>query len=382
MRLDVSGNLRTRYPDISDYCGFCCHVAVPTKPGEARSLRFRLEDNIDVWLRLDTSKPDKEQRELAKEIFNYLPHTDRITQSLFHLYQSTLGAPLEALSRRKPVGSKLQERILIGEQAAKPIASLIMVCSDAVQLRQFCCHLAKDEDLGAIELIVVCINPITATELAATARYCCDLFSLSAMVLVASAPLEIAEACNAAAALAMAPLLLFIEEGIIPSSTTLVRTLKEKLDSQKSMAAVGAHALLYDGTPLHFGVAARPSTGLPGFMLAQSIHTRLRTTGNTSLLATELLMSPCRAIRKRNFEACGGLDTRFFNVDIAWQALSLQLTASGSKLAIDTDATVWQRNFAARANTTVRTPGDFLYYFDVWLATGLRSKQPTTESGT
>lgn len=137
---------------------------------------------------------------------------------------------------------------------AKPALSLVIPLTERTRvLRCRAGQFATDPAMADVEVIFTAADPRTWWRVEASLRDLLASYTQGARVVVASRPCRHAEALNAGASIARAPLLTFCGADSVPEERGWIAKLKNTLSARRQCGVVGARILFEDHSLAHAG---------------------------------------------------------------------------------------------------------------------------------
>lgn len=342
-RADVLQAFADRFFGLTDMLGFVCHVALPTRPGESRSMRIHFgNDQDDVWLTLESTPDQTDGVRLIQQILAFIPSPEKMHHQLYRLFDECLGEPISFISShmRSPVPDISQRQF--GIPPKQPFVSIIVPLYGRCDfVRHQLAHFVDDPDFEHVDLIYVIDDPSLIAQTHEMAARYFPLFCIPFRLVWYDRNLGFAGANNVGAKMARSDTLLLLNSDVLPQKNGWITTLHRALTSLPQAGAVGPLLEFYDGSVQHAGMYPKYNDSLPGFLFNTHPGKGLSWTKSEEPSEHPMLTGACLMIRKADYEAVGGLDEGYLMGDFEDSDLCLQLRKMGYTLWLVPEAKLW-----------------------------------------
>ncbi len=211
-----------------------------------------------------------------------------------------------------------------GTGPASPAVTIIVTLESGELIEHQLSHFANDPAVRAADLIFLLSNPAHAEKLAVSAARLTRIYGVPFRLVVPTALLTHALARNAAAALALAPVLVFLASSVFPDRAGWLAPLL----AANPDGAAGAKLLREDDTLAHAGVAflRNASTWVP-----RSRFRGLQRHLPDACIGADVpaLSGACFAVSRECFEKVGGLSAAYATPQLDEADFFLRLAALG-----------------------------------------------------
>lgn len=371
IRKDVFETYSGQFPNIPRRCGFLLYVPWPTQKNDTRAICFHYPERGDVWLRLPLIEHDAASIQLIKKMLNVIPNPGLHTHYLYELFETGLGAALEAvnqqrLAQARPIDETLESR-QFGMPPEAPTSSVIVPLYGRCDfMRHQLAHFADDPDMQASDLIYVVDDTRIleqTLDLAASYQW---LFDVPFRVVWYDRNLGFAGANNAGVSQARAERVLLLNSDVIPQQPGWLSTLEQALDESQDAGAVGPLLQFADASTQHAGMHPRRDPKLPGFLVNAHPGMGQQWEGPATPLEQPMLTAACLMLRKRDYDACGGLDEGYVVGDFEDSDLCLNLRTAGQKLYVVPAARLWHLERQSQGLDNVANVRQLITLFNAW----------------
>lgn len=316
--------------------GFLAHLAeAGLPPGAAQlALELRLASGRRVTL---TAPPADLAPQAARDLVLVAVPPELADDALL---AGCIAPVVARLQRSAMAPGAAPERIAFGAAARRhAVARLVIpLWRNLSFLRAQLAGFARDAAFGgatAPELVYVLDSPEQRAEATALLRGLSALHDLPLALLVQDRNRGYAAACNAGAAGAAAPLLVFLNSDVVAESPGWLAALRRRLARDARLAVVGPKLLYPDGAIQHAGlVFARDARGgwasnhaFKGWPRRHPPACRAR--------RVPAVTGAALAVRRAAFEAAGGFCTDYVLGDFEDSDLCLRLRAAGHEIAYE-----------------------------------------------
>lgn len=342
LRMDVAENLRARFSQVDDWCGYICHAPMPTMAGQPRVLCFDFGALGEVYLKIPAHKLEVDGTELIKEMLGMIPAPDRMRHQLYGLFSRGLGQAIEAVNRsRPPFGGRIEEAQYGTPNDTADISVIVPLYGRFDFLRHQLAQFADDADFGRVDLVYVVDDPaILSQTLELAARYQ-PLFGLPFRVVWYGENRGFAGANNIGARVARGDYLVLLNSDAFPRHPGWLGTLQTALDELPDAGAVGPLLQFADDTIQHAGMYPRRDPLLPGFLLNTHKAMGMTWEGGDEPSEHPMLTAACLMLRRADYEALGGFDEGYVIGDFEDSDLCLALRKQGKRLWLVPQARLW-----------------------------------------
>ncbi|BDG71948.1 glycosyltransferase family 2 protein [Roseomonas fluvialis] len=271
---------------------------------------------------------------MARDLVLRAAHPAAVTPALLDECIGPVASRLHQAALREASGAPAV--IASGTALGRPTASLIVPLYRNLRFLRFqLAAFARDAELRRADLIYVLDSPEQRAEVEHLLRGMAAMLDLPLRLVVMRRNAGYAAACNAGAAVARAPMLLFLNSDVLPDAPGWLGRMRARLGRDRRIAAVGPKLIFDGGTIQHAGLLFR--RGEDGLWLndhyckgfprhhPDAQHAR-RVPGVTG---AALL------VRRAAFEAAGGFCTDYIVGDFEDSDLCLKLRAAGHAIAYE-----------------------------------------------
>lgn len=211
-----------------------------------------------------------------------------------------------------------------GTAPASPTVTIIVTLESGELIEHQLSHFANDPAVRAADLVFLLSNPAHAEKLAAAAARLTRIYAVPFRLVVPTTPLTHALARNTAAALALAPVLVFLASSVFPDRPGWLAPLL----AANPDGAAGAKLLREDDTLAHSGVTflRNASTWVP-----RSRFRGLQRHLPDACIAADVpaLSGACFAVSRECFEKVGGFSAAYATPQLDEADFFLRLAALG-----------------------------------------------------
>jgi GT2 family glycosyltransferase len=308
--------------------GFVAHLPAAALPAAQIALELRLGAGTHLLLPAPPGLlPPERARELVLAAVDPALADDA-------LLDACLSPAVERLQAAAMAPGAPAEQRGFGMPPARPAVSLVIpLWRNLSFLSAQVAAFARDPALRSAEILYVLDSPEQAAEVAARLAGLSLLHGIGLRLLVQDRNRGYASACNAGAAAAQAPLLLFLNSDVLPEAPGWLAPLRRALARDARVAAAGPKLLFPDGAIQHAGMAHAPLPG-GGWGCAHPFkgwprhHPPACRARRVAALTGAALL-----VRRAAFEDAGGFDTGYVLGDFEDSDLCLTLRAAGNALA-------------------------------------------------
>lgn len=316
-----------------DRPGFLAHLPGMDPAGTAQwRLAARLAGGSEIEV---TAPPGLMPAHLARDLVLRAAHPSAVGPALLDDCIGPAAAALHDAARR--TDSDKPEVIAFGPApGAKPRASLIVPLYRNLRFLRFqLAAFARDAETHAADLIYVLDSPEQRHEVEHLLRGMAAMHDLPLRLVVMPRNGGYAAACNAGAAVASAPTLLFLNSDVLPAMMGWLGRMLARLRRDRRLAAIGPRLLFDDGSVQHAGLLFRRDDdgiwfndhyckGYPRLHPEAGRPCRVPAVTGAALL-----------VRRAVFEASGGFCTDYIVGDFEDSDLCLKLRAAGHEIAYE-----------------------------------------------
>jgi GT2 family glycosyltransferase len=318
--------------------GFLAHLpaADPARTAQWR-LAVRLAGGAEIAL---AAPPGLMPAATARDLVLRAAHPDAVGPALLDDCIGPAAARLHAAALAAAAGAT--EVLGFGPAPHRPAASLVIPLYRNLRFLRFqLAALARDPGLRRAELIYVLDSPEQRAEVEHLLRGMSDLLGQPVRLVVMPRNGGYAAACNAGAAAARAPALLFLNSDVLPVHPGWLAPMLARLGRDHRLAAIGPKLIFDGGTVQHAGLLFR--RGADGLWLNDHYGKGfprhhpdvLRPRRVPGVTGAALL------VRRAAFEAAGGFSTDYIVGDFEDSDLCLKLRAAGQDIAYEPRAELY-----------------------------------------
>ncbi|MBR0672407.1 glycosyltransferase [Neoroseomonas soli] len=315
-----------------DRPGFLAHLAGADPAGMAQwrlALRLRGGGTVEV-----TAPPGLMPAAVARDLVLRAVHPSAADAALLDSCIAPAAALLHAAAQREAAGTP--EHLSYGSPPARPRASLIVPLYRNLRFLRFqVAALARDAETCATDIIYVLDSPEQRQEVDHLLRGMSAMLGLPLRLLVMPRNGGYAAACNAGAAVARAPALLFLNSDVLPAGAGWLGAMLARLGRDSRLAAVGPRLLFDDGSIQHAGLLFR--LGQDGTWLNDHYCKGYPRHHEDALRARRVPAVTGAALlaRRAAFERAGGFCTDYIVGDFEDSDLCLRFRAAGGGIAYE-----------------------------------------------
>lgn len=367
IREDVYQTYHSKYPNISEDCGYFCLAPMPTRGGEPRSITYDFGELGSTTLKVPTDKSATNGQELIKEIFNMFHAPDRMMNQLYKLFNHGLGQAIEIISKNNEQPELVLSEKQFGEPVEGPTYSVIIPLYGRYDfIRHQLAQFADDPDFGQTDLIYVVDDPeILGPTLQLAARYQ-QLFGIPFRVVWYGVNLGFAGANNMGVKAARSDQLVLLNSDVIPQHTGWLTTLSQALENLPDAGAVGPLLQFGDGSIQHAGMYPRTEQQLPGFLLNTHRKMGMAWDGDTKPSEHPMLTAACLMMRTEDYRDLGGFDEGYVIGDFEDSDLCLALRNRGKRLWLTPEARLWHLERQSQNLDAVASQRQLLTLYNGW----------------
>jgi GT2 family glycosyltransferase len=166
---------------------------------------------------------------------------------------------------------------------------------------------------------------------------------------------------------ARTPLLLMMNSDVLPQHTGWVSTLRKGLARLPRCGMVAPLLQYADGSVQHAGMAATRQFANPDLIFSMHPGKGTAWEGSEKPSAHPLLTGACLLLRKKDFDAVGGLDEGYLVGDFEDSDFSLRIRALGKQLYLVPAAKLWHLERQSQyLGANVRGVRDMLTLYNAW----------------
>jgi GT2 family glycosyltransferase len=335
-RPDLSERFRKApFGDAGLRPGFLAHLpaADPARTAQWR-LAVRLAGGAEIDL---AAPPGLMPAAAARDLVLRAAHPDAVGPALLDDCIGPAAVRLHAAALAEAAGAP--EIIAFGPTPCRPAASLVIPLYRNLRFLRFqLAALARDPECRRAEIIYVLDSPEQRAEVEHLLRGMSDLLDQPLRLAVMPRNGGYAAACNAGAAAAHGPALLFLNSDVLPAQPGWLGRMLARLGRDRRLAAIGPKLIFDGGTVQHAGLLFR--RGVDGLWLndhyGKGFPRRhpdvLRPRRVPGVTGAALL------VRRAAFEAAGGFSTDYIVGDFEDSDLCLMLRAAGHEIAYESRA--------------------------------------------
>lgn len=259
-RIPVSAPLH-RFPrtDVAQHygtdgrtAGFAGFVALPGEAAPSFQHRFELALRSGELLHLVAPQQPATAAEARNAVLGTVPAQHLTDQALAEV----VGPPAAILHARHMTTRQAPEVIEFGTQVARPAVSVVIPLYKVLDFLRFQLGaFAVDPAMAEAELIFVLDSPEQRGQVEHLLRGLHALYAMPMRLVVMSANFGFAAASNAGAALARGRHVLFLNSDVVPDRNGWLPVLRQALEADARLAAVGPKLLFDDDSLQHAGLS-------------------------------------------------------------------------------------------------------------------------------
>ncbi|MBR0681719.1 glycosyltransferase [Roseomonas eburnea] len=321
-----------------DRPGFLAHLAGIDPVGMAQwrlALQLRGGGAVEV-----TAPPGLMPPAVARDLVLRAAHPSAVEPALLDACIAPAASLLHAAALREATGSV--EELAYGTAPARPRVSLIIPLYRNLRFLRFqVAAFARDPQTHGTDLVYVLDSPEQRHEVDHLLRGMATMLGLPMRLLVMPRNGGYAAACNAGAAAARAPALLFLNSDVLPAGEGWLGAMLGRLGRERRLAAVGPRLLFDDGSIQHAGLLFRRGQdevwlndhyckGYPRHHAEAARPRRVPAVTGAAMLA-----------RRAAFERAGGFCTDYIVGDFEDSDLCLRFRADGGEIAYEPAAELY-----------------------------------------
>lgn len=312
--------------------GFVAHLPGIDPAGTVQwRLALRFAGDGEALL---TAPPGLLPPDAARDLTLRAVHPSAADTALLDAVIMPAATALHRAARHQASGAP--EVIACGTAPMRPRASLIVPLYRNLRFLRFqLAAFARDAECRGAELIYVLDSPEQRQEVEHLLRGMASMLGIGLRLLVMPRNGGYASACNAGAAVARAPALLFLNSDVLPTGAGWLGRMLTRLARDRRLAAVGPRLLFEDGSIQHAGLLFR--LGEDGIWLNDHYckgyprqHPAARMARSVPAVTGAALL-----VRRAAFEQAGGFCTDYILGDFEDSDLCLKLRAAGGEIAYE-----------------------------------------------
>lgn len=312
--------------------GFVVHLpaADPARTAQWRLvLRLTGGEEIEV-----AAPPGLMPAAVARDLVLRAAHPSAVTPALLNDCIGPAAARLHQAALREAAGTP--DVIAFGTPLRRPSATLVIPLYRNLRFLRFqVAAFARDAELRRAELVYVLDSPEQRAEVEHLLRGMAAMLDLPMRLVVMPRNAGYAAACNAGAAVAGAPLLLFLNSDVLPDAPGWLGRMRARLTRDRRIAAVGPKLIFDGGTIQHAGLLFR--RGEDGLWLNDHYCKGFPRHHPDAQRARRVpgVTGAAMLVRRAAFEAAGGFCTDYIVGDFEDSDLCLKLRAAGHEIAYE-----------------------------------------------
>lgn len=366
-RADVAKSLAPRYPDITEFCGFICHIPLPTKAGDCRLLEIELGDDSSQWLRIALPGEQLKGLSLIKNVLERVEASDSMRATLFTLLDKHLGEAIQSINASRPAFSGQIVEQQFGKPPENPKVSIVVPLYGRYDfVRYQLSHFADDPDFRDIDLIYVIDDPAIAARTNELATVYQPVFDLPFRTLSYGTNLGFAGANNIGVRAARGEVVVLCNSDVLPKQPGWVGLLRQALDTLPGAGAVAPLLQFADDSVQHAGMVPQRKTYLPGFLLNVHPGKGQPWEGPDEPQEFPLLTAACLMLRRQDYLALGGLDEGYIIGDFEDSDLCLALRKAGKGLWLVPEAKLWHLERQSQNLESIAGYRHMLTLYNAW----------------
>ncbi|NMJ43413.1 glycosyltransferase family 2 protein [Roseomonas sp. JC162] len=324
------------FGQADDRPGFVAYLPGADPAGTAQwRLAARLTGGTEVEV---AAPPGLMPPHVARDLVLRAVHASAVTPALLDDCIGPAAAALHVAARRSATGTA--EVVALGPQRrSRPRASLVVPLYRNLRFLRFqLAAFARDEETRRADLIYVLDSPEQRHEVEHLLRGMAAMHGLPLRLVVMPRNGGYAAACNAGAAEALAPALLFLNSDVLPAAPGWLGVMLARLGRDRRLAAVGPRLLFDEGSIQHAGLFFR--RGEDGVWLNDHYCKGFPRRHPDALTARRVpaITGAALLVRRAAFERVAGFCTDYIVGDFEDSDLCLKLRTQGDEIAYEPDA--------------------------------------------
>lgn len=343
IRVDVRDSFKTRFPQVTERCGFVAHVRLPTMPGALRMIEYEYGDAGKLFQKIPTERSVNSGVALVKDILQWIPAPERIGPALGLLLNNCIAPAVDGmLARSRALATPSPTVRQFGSAPHKPMASVVVPLYGRYDfMRHQIAHFIDDVDFQNIDLIYVLDDPSIEFETLRTATQVHALFGLPFRVVNIGSNLGFGGANNVGAMYAIAPMLVLLNSDVLPTTPGWVSGLIKELQTLPQAKAVAPLLLFHDGMVQHAGMVNGQSTEIESMLVNHHPGKGLPWAGGDAARNAELLTAACVLVRTEDYRAIDGFDESYIVGDYEDADLCQRLKGDEGQLYLVPQFKLW-----------------------------------------
>lgn len=363
-----AGSMAAVLPQADRNVYFVLHAPLATHGAARRMLRLVMPGIPDLWLRIETPQRQPRGAQAVRELLGTLPQSSWLWRNFGPVLDRGLGEALQWFGKSQAQRTPAQVHEF-GTPPQQPAVSIIVPLygrNDFLrhQLAQFC----DDPDFAeGVDLIYVVDDPNIETDTLNLAGRYQPLFRVPFRVVTYAENRGFAGANNAGAGVARAPLLLLMNSDVLPQQAGWLSTLRKALTKLPRSGMVAPLLQYADGSVQHAGMAATRQFANPDLVFSMHPGKGTAWTGSDKPTVQSMLTGACLLLRRKDYEAVGGLDEGYLVGDFEDSDFSLRIRALGKQLYLVPAAKLWHLERQSQyLGANVRGVRDMLTLYNAW----------------
>jgi GT2 family glycosyltransferase len=318
--------------------GFLAHLpeSDPARIGQWRlAARLTGGDVIEV-----AAPPGLMPPAAARDLVLRAAHPSAVAAALLDHCIGPAAARLHQAALHEAAGAP--EVIDFGTPIGRPTASLIVPLYRNLRFLRFqVAAFARDPQVRRAELVYVLDSPEQRQEVEHLLRGMAAMLAQPMRLVVMPRNAGYAAACNAGAAEARAPALLFLNSDVLPAGRGWLGRMRGRLARDRRLVAVGPKLIFDGGSVQHAGLLFR--RGEDGLWLNDHYCKGFPRRHPDALRARRVpgVTGAALLARRAAFEAAGGFCTDYIVGDFEDSDLCLKLRAAGGEIAYEPGAELY-----------------------------------------
>jgi GT2 family glycosyltransferase len=276
----------------------------------------------------------------ARDLVLRAAHPSAVTPALLDDCIGPAAARLHGAALREAGGAP--EVLIFGTPARSSSASLIIPLYRNLRFLRFqLAAFARDPQVRRAELVYVLDSPEQRHEVEHLLRGMAAMLGIALRLVVMPANAGYAAACNAGAAVAQAPALLFLNSDVLPAAPGWLGRMRARLTQDRRTVAVGPKLIFDGGSVQHAGLLFR--RGEDALWLNDHYGKGFPRHHPDVLRARRVpgVTGAALLVRRDAFDAAGGFCTDYIVGDFEDSDLCLKLRAAGGEIAYEPGAELY-----------------------------------------
>jgi GT2 family glycosyltransferase len=295
------------------------------------------------------------------------PSRDRLPDD--RLMESHVMPAMLRYAKQIEHATRIQTVTTFGEPSQSPRVSIVIPLYKRIDLvEQQLAEFTKDPDLHQADLIYVLDSPEQKDELVDLVSRLFPIYLVPLRVALLQRNVGFANANNAGASIARAPLLLLMNSDVLPDKPGWLTTMASFYESKPQIGALGPKLLYEDGSIQHAGMYFHRPTKSTLWQDAHYFHGLHRDFPGANIARPVPLVSgACLMIARERYRAEGGLQARFVQGDYEDSDICMRLAGLGLENWYLPDAELFHLE-ALSYGSDLRLPAN---RYNAWLHTHL-----------